>query len=74
MALTNSMASIKPFLSVSRSLNKAVDSCRPSIHKGRFKSAGGVCGSVLGRQKVRCGWKLVCSPIPTCLVMDCYQL
>lgn len=28
MALTNSMASIKPFLSVSRSLKRAVDSCR----------------------------------------------
>lgn len=27
IALTNSMASIKPFLSVSKSLNRAVDRC-----------------------------------------------
>ena len=46
MALTNSMASIKPLLSVSRSLNRAVDRCGV-FSVGKTKSNGGDVGGAV---------------------------
>lgn len=48
MALTNSMASIKPFLSVSRRLNRAVDSCCCVLKRGEWTRRSDVSASDWG--------------------------